>query len=100
MLGRGFPTRPAAPPRLLPYTFAVGVGSNPSLSSHAHSLMCPPHFAMLGDNSFPWVVGVGQYPHSIAPMRRTDVPSSQHPPSSVIPQAGKSLDDGAEATGT
>ena len=33
-------------------------------------------------------------------MVRTDVPSSQHAPSAVIPQAGKSFDDVAKSTGT
>ncbi len=55
---------------------------------------------MLGLNSLPWVVGVGQDPHSVSLVWRADVPSSQHAPPCVIPQTGKSFDDGAKSTGT
>lgn len=46
-------------------------------------------------------VGVASVdPHPVSSMIETRVPSSQHTPSNVIPQPGKSFDDGAEATGT
>jgi len=48
----------------------------------------------------PCVVGAGHKPQSLALVRRTDVPSSQHAPPAAIPQAGKSFDDGAKAKGT
>jgi len=43
---------------------------------------------------------VGNHPHSGTLVKGTEMPSSQHTPSNVIPQAVKALDDGAEATGT
>jgi hypothetical protein len=55
---------------------------------------------MLGAFSVPRVVGVGKKPEAIASMGRTDVTSSQHAPSAVIPQLGKSFEDGAESKGT
>lgn len=104
------PVRPAAPPWLLPYACAVGVGSinarvarcagrfvlRPSLplavgvANMPDSARCAGHFCMLGEPSFPAPVGVGSNdPHSVSPMWRTDVPSSEHTPRCIIPQVGK-----------
>jgi hypothetical protein len=45
--------------------------------------------------------GVGSNnPHSFPPVIRTDVPSSQYPDASHIPQAAKSFDHSTEALGT
>ena len=53
---------------------------------------------------YSFAVGVGSiYPHPVSSMGCrwvTRVPSSQHAPPNVIPQAGKSFDNGAETTGT
>tara|TARA_Y100000004_G_scaffold186908_1_gene239031 strand:- start:2298 stop:2741 length:444 start_codon:yes stop_codon:yes gene_type:complete len=47
-----------------------------------------------------FAVGVGSIdPHSVASMRCARVPSPQHTPANVIPQAGKTLDDDAKPTG-
>jgi hypothetical protein len=56
---------------------------------------CPP--ALL---PYSVAVGVGNNPHSVSLVIRTDVPSSQHSPPHVIPHAVKVLDNGAESTGS
>lgn len=66
------------------------------------SARCAGHFCMLGLCSFTAPVGVGKSPddpHSVASVRRTDVPSAQHTPSDIIPQAGKPFDDDVHASG-
>jgi hypothetical protein len=56
---------------------------------------------MLGEPSFPAHVGVGSDdPHAVASMGRTDVPSSKHAPCSIVPQVGKSSEDGSESAST
>lgn len=43
-------------------------------------------------------IGVGSNePHPVASMGRTDVASSKHTPASIVPQVGKSSEDGSES---
>lgn len=74
-------------------SLAIGVGSNPAGVARRAG-----HFCMLGLFSFPAPVGVGSNdPHSVSSMWRADVPSSEHTPSSIKPQAGKSFEDSAKS---
>jgi hypothetical protein len=53
---------------------------------------------MLGEPSFPAPVGVGSNdPHPVSSMRTADVPSAQHTPRRIIPQAGKPRQHGSES---
>lgn len=92
--GRTGPTLPAAPPRLLPYRRAVGVGT-----ISPRSWRCANHLSMEGEFSFPAPVGVGSdKPAPIALVRRTDVHSSKHTPSNIKPHGGKAMEDCCQAS--
>lgn len=47
---------------------------------------------------FPCTVGVGHEPETVAPVRRTDIGSTQHCPSAVIPERGKVAEDSPQAS--
>jgi hypothetical protein len=75
-------------------SLAVGVGSFSRKAVQASVL------PWLSSMPHLFALKVGSKPHSLSYVIRTDVPSSQYPDSSHIPQAGKAFDDGTEALGT
>jgi hypothetical protein len=105
--GRTGPTRPAAPPWLVPYELALGVGNIVTKSvsvspawTPVGGILCRTAVEFLLDFPSPAVgVGIpGHDPDAIALMGCANIPGSEHCPFRIEPERGKVSEDKVESS--